>query len=71
MSDIDKMRTMLLGKPFAMVTLFNNIVRQFEARLADERKRADDAEESLRAVRDSLPQQEAMRFKTDIKTKGG
>lgn len=65
MSDIELMRHKLDG---AKLTLFNNIVRTFEARIEDEKKRADGAEESLRRIRADFPMQTA-KFQTNIKTK--
>ena len=70
MNDVERMRILLLGKPMTMTTAFNNVVRSFEAKIADEKKRADDAEESLRRVRAELPQQEPRKFNTAIGSKG-
>lgn len=70
MNDVERMRILLLGKPMTMTTAFNNVVTSFEAQIADEKKRGDDLEESIRAIRAGFPQQEPRKFKTDIGTKG-
>lgn len=69
MNDVERMRILLLGKPMTMTTAFNNVVTSFEAQIADEKKRGDDLEESIRAIRADFPQ-ETRKFKTDIGTKG-
>ena len=66
---VEKMRTMLLGRPEELMLVFNDVVKDFEARIAAEKKRADDLEESIRAIRADFPQ-ETRKFKTDIGTKG-
>ena len=67
---VEEMRTMLLGRPEELMLVFNDVVNGFESQIAAEKKRADDAEESLRRVRSEFPQQAARVFKTDIGTKG-
>lgn len=65
MNEVDTLRMRLSGKD---LTMFNNVVRTFEAKLADERKRADDAESSLAAVKASFPQDGPRKFTTPIGT---
>lgn len=66
---VEEMRTMLLGRPEELMVVFNDVVRAFEERIAAEKKRGDDLEESIRAIRADFPQQ-THKFKTDIGTKG-
>lgn len=67
---VEQMRTMLLGRPEELMLVFNDVVKDFESQIAAERKRADDAIESLNNIRNDFPQQLPRRFKTDIGTKG-
>lgn len=67
---VKDMRTMLLGRPEELTIMFNAVVSDFEAQIAVEKKRGDDLEESIRAIRANFPQQEPRKFKTDIGTKG-
>ncbi len=66
---VKKMRTMLLGRDSNLLSVFNSVVCEFEKKVAEESKRADDAIESLNNIRKDFPQQ-ARNFRTDIGSKG-
>lgn len=66
---VENMRTMLLGRPAELTDMFNSVVSAFEERLAAEKKRGDDLEDSIRGIRADFPHELPRRFKTDIRTK--
>lgn len=66
---VKKMRAMLLGRDSNLLSMFNSVVCEFESQIAAEKKRADDAIDSLNNIRKDFPQQ-ARNFKTGIGSKG-